>query len=481
MPAAGKSNGKGEGSGASGSAAISPGSPPPDLRYNWTCSNCSDGAAVRCTGKQPCRLCGQRAPEWVHKGLTQNEELLRKAKAFGNRTDGIELSIERERQAAKRREAAAAGNSCSGKGAGDVRASPAYRALQAKLDQRDAEFAKLKKEAAGGSAAAGVAPEVDAPGADPAGAGEADMEVDTHKTHQAAAREAEESVQEWQALLDPLVKKTFPDGTADEQALQQSDATGGVYRKLLEARAARDAARERVRDSRPLAGQIALKRKGLSKTEGQIAANQQKADDLGKTAEELQKSLDEVLQQQSAVLETTRGQQARFKLQSEELAELRRQELEAEGVAVAPPPPAPPPAADHEQLDSAVLRGQGDPAFLRELLEKLLADPGCRVTARRALDLKEAALDEQAKADGARAAEEAAQLAATRKAAEQARSAADRAAAASAAAGLPRGPRDLTGAGGRGRACSVGAASERSRSRGSEVGGKGKKDEEKVR
>ena len=315
-PAAGKSNGKGEGSGASGSAAISPGSPPPDLRYNWTCSNCSDGAAVTCTGKQPCRLCGQRAPEWVHKGLTQNEELLRKAKAFGNRTDGIELSIKRERRAAKRREAAAAGNSCSGKGAGDVRASPAYRALQAKLDQRDAEFAKLKKEAAGGSAAAGVAPEVDAPGADPAGAGEADMEVDTHKTHQAAAREAEESVQEWQAMLDPLVKKTFPDGTADEQALQQSDATGGVYRKLLEARAARDAARERVRDSRPLAGQIALKRKGLSKLEGQIAANQQKGIDLGKAAEEMQKRMEEFLQQQSAVVETTRGQQARFKLQS---------------------------------------------------------------------------------------------------------------------------------------------------------------------
>ena len=123
-----------------------------------------------------------------------------------------------------------------------------------------------------------------------------------------------------------------------------------------------------------------------------------------------------------------------------------------------------------------MLRVQGDPGWLRALLDAAFVDPGVRVTARRALDLKDASLEAEAKADAERAAAEAAERTAAERAAAQTKAAAARTAA---DVPLPRAPRDCTGAtGSRGRAESVDAASERSRTRSADAGGRGKKDAE---
>ena len=138
------------------------------------------------------------------------------------------------------------------------------------------------------------------------------MEVDSHKGHQTTAREAEEAVKSWQLQLDSLVGLVFPKGIEDEMDIQRNETTGGVNRELHEANEELDAARGRVRASRPLTAQIAIKRQGITKKEGQVAANEQKARDQAEVVASLEKSLEEALEQSGLLPETIRGQKAKL-------------------------------------------------------------------------------------------------------------------------------------------------------------------------
>ena len=347
------------------------------------CGNCSNGFAFVNNGKKPCK-CGRKAPLWVQRGLTHNENLLEIARATeGNDPSYLEKVVKRARAAAEKAKAAAAAKAASagsdGSGAGDRGQGAVEAKLRARVAELEAE-AKLREKDGG------------AGGDEPCE--EAATEQEDFKSYQSQARAAEVEYKARCELLEMGIKLCFK-GIDDPLGVDvhAHPTTGPLHRDCIQAEVEMGRLRALVRTSRPLDAQVANKTRSIEELEGKVAANQDKEKAQAAVVEELEGKLREAQEEAAEIVGTVRGQLARLHVWREELTSLRLQQLGAEGGG-APPAPVPVPVVEvgvssEDLRGTVVLRAQCEGDFMRGILGDLIADPAGAAVVRKLLEVQD--------------------------------------------------------------------------------------------
>ena len=350
-------------------------------KATWRCSNCDGG--THNDGPGPCTLCGAAPPCWVTNDLLQSEHTVERQQLYGNDTRRLRKEAARERAALDAGTADAKPDGApKGKGNGKGK-SVAPTAEQLEIRRLTEELRKERATRTGEAAGKAEAAETIHIGSE-IGSGDGEMqEEDPMAELEREIKDAERELNDKTKLLASLVRSQFGDEDPDDDTVEGDGVTGGLFRQVRELAGRLRRMREQRRDLLPLGARVRTGERKMAELERKLAANRAKLEEEATKKKDLAGQLAECNGRIEELNGFIAGQAATLEEVSEELDGFRERmgqegdedQEESDEEDAAPAAAAVPETA--AAFDAAIrARGANDPAWVRSMVQTLLAESG---------------------------------------------------------------------------------------------------------